>query len=91
MLASDSAEWEEDGAWRRDGVMLVAGEGGHWIRRSRRGRSNDYDVAHFIGGDATAPSFEGRRGFGVHGKKRNGYWGTTREEKVSHLPIMLLG
>jgi len=26
MLASDSVEWEEDGAWRRDSVMLAAGE-----------------------------------------------------------------
>ena len=26
MLASDSVEWEEDGGWRRDSVMLAAGE-----------------------------------------------------------------
>lgn len=92
MLASDSAKWEEDGAWHRDDVKLVTGEGGWWMRRSKRGRGNSYDGAHFIGGDATIPSFEGRRGFGVH-RKKNGYCGTDGEEKVSHLPsmTMLLG
>jgi hypothetical protein len=50
---------------------------------ARRRRKDSYLWAHYIGRDATPPLFERR--CGVFLQKKEGYWGTVGERKVTNL------